>query len=284
MIKQISSRHNKVIKEIESLFQKKHRDESGLFVVEGEKTVGEIPSDFSIRYLFLSEDFYQSWDGQKHHDQNHPSEAVYICENKLYQSLSQLKNPEGILAVVEKPRYDFERFLEEKHFWDEKHLLDARQNQEPFKQGLHFCVLCEETNDPGNLGTIIRTAHAAGAQAVLLSHGCADVYNPKTLRAAAGSAFHIPIFEIDFAKYLPLLASKLTLIGSDLQASQSLYETDLTKPLGILIGNEARGISQGTRQACTQRVKIPMPGNAESLNASISAGIMIYEAVRQRYK
>ncbi len=248
MIDVITSRQNKLIKDTASLFVKKHRDKSGLFVAEGEKIVRELGYS-RAEYALASKTFSET-----HQDFLDAFKQSYVCSDDCFDSISELKSPEGILAVATK--FD--------------HTLPSDSSD------MNFCVICEEVNDPGNLGTIIRTAHAAGADAVLLTPNCADVYNPKTIRASAGSVFHIKLYETDLKDI-----SGLNLYASYLYSEKSLFDCEFKKPFGILIGNEARGLSKEAVSLCTETLKIPMPGGAESLNASVSAGIIIYEALRR---
>lgn len=147
-----------------------------------------------------------------------------------------------------------------------------------------FYVIAEEMNDPGNLGTVIRTAHAAGADGVILSKGSVDLYNPKVLRSTMGSVFKIPVIQnADLAQVTDLMKrSGISIYAAHLKGKKLLYELDLKNGCAFMLGNEARGLSDKAADMCDELVKIPMPGNAESLNASVAAAVLIYEMVRQR--
>ena len=138
--------------------------------------------------------------------------------------------------------------------------------------------------DPGNLGTVIRTADACGADAVFLSKGSVDLYNPKVLRATMGSLFHVPVFQnIDLhALSEKMQAKQIPLYAAHLKGDRYPYALPLQDACAFLIGNEARGLSEDAAALCDAWVKIPMPGQAESLNASVAAGVLLYEVVRQR--
>ena len=146
-----------------------------------------------------------------------------------------------------------------------------------------FYIYCDHLQDPGNLGTVIRTADAAGAGGVLLSEGCADLYSPKTVRASMGSFFYINVMTDVGEETLKEYADKgFAIYGGALHSDSIPYtEADFTKPCIIVIGNEANGISGGVLRLC-RCVKIPIMGKAESLNAGVAAAVLMYEALRQR--
>jgi TrmH family RNA methyltransferase len=144
-------------------------------------------------------------------------------------------------------------------------------------------VICDGIQDPGNLGTIIRTSDAAGADAVVILPGTCDPLLPKAVRATAGSVFAVPLVFTESGVLLQWFKEKaITLFVTDLNASMSLYEADLRRPLAFALGNEAKGISESLRRTGDVPVRIPLLGRAESLNVATSAAICLYEAVRQR--
>ena len=147
-----------------------------------------------------------------------------------------------------------------------------------------FYVICEEINDPGNLGTVIRTAHAAGVDGVILSKGSVDLYNSKVLRSTMGSVFKIPVVQDADIKETADLMHKygIKLFAAHLKGKKQHYEANYTKGCAFMLGNEARGLSEESAAICDELIKIPMPGGAESLNASVAAAVLIYEAVRQK--
>lgn len=142
-------------------------------------------------------------------------------------------------------------------------------------------ILLENIQDPGNMGTIIRTADAADADGVFLSKGCVDIYNPKAVRSTMGSIFHLPIFtDVDLKE----LVNKINVetVAAHLKGDKTPYDINMKKGIAIMIGNEGNGLSNELSEKADNLVKIPMPGKAESMNAGVAASIMIYEAVRQR--
>jgi len=259
----ITSKQNQLIKNIASLSVKKYRDKQNLFVMEGIKFVGDMGPGWEIVHYVLSESFLK-----------HPGSADYISRpnavvvtDNIYAYLSQEETPQGIMAVARKRNWQLSSLLE--------------------KAGEHyFLVAAERLQDPGNLGTLIRTAHGLGSHGVLVSKGSADVYNPKTLRATAGSFFHLPVLaDVDLPEALETLRkSGVRIIAADIVDGNYPYEVDFTESFVLLMGNEGNGLSEKVLKASDISVKIPMPGGSESLNAGIAAGILMYEAVRQRTK
>lgn len=144
-------------------------------------------------------------------------------------------------------------------------------------------VVLDGVQDPGNVGTIIRSADAAGAAGVVLGAGCADVYNPKTIRSTMGSLFHLPIVEGQLESLLPeAKVAGVKLVSTSLQAEHSCYSYDFTQSVWLVIGNEGKGISDATARLVDDSITIPMQGQAESLNAAMAATILLFEAMRQR--
>jgi RNA methyltransferase, TrmH family len=178
-------------------------------------------------------------------------------EGRLFAGISDLKTPSGIIALIDLPQPDAA-------------IADSR-----------FSLLLEDIQDPGNLGSMLRSAAAAGCDAAFLSSGCADAWSPKVLRAAMGGHFALRIYErqdlAGVAKALPG-----TLLAASLQARRSLYDCDLRGNVAFLIGNEGAGLSAGLLNLATDQITIPMPGKTESLNAAAAAAVCLFEAVRQR--
>ncbi|MDO8811263.1 MAG: RNA methyltransferase [Gallionella sp.] len=182
---------------------------------------------------------------------------VTQLDDRLFAELSELKTPTGILALIDLPQ-------------PAGTIADSR-----------FALLLEDIQDPGNLGSMLRSAAAAGCDAVFLSTGCADAWSPKVLRAAMGGHFALHIHErqdlLGVAKIFPG-----TLLAASLQATHSLYDCDLRGKVVFLIGNEGAGLSAELLNLATQQITIPMPGKAESLNVAAATAICLFETVRQR--
>ncbi|WMI81995.1 TrmH family RNA methyltransferase [Anaerotignum sp. MB30-C6] len=261
MAKKLESHQNKVFKRVKGFSQKKNRDKEGVFVAEGLRFVSEIPNNWEVELFVVSQDFAGENDLGQYEDRA----DTYLLTNELFSLLSDTENPQGILAVCKK----------------QKECQEAI-----WKKDAPFLVLAEELNDPGNLGTVIRTADAAGADGIFLSKGSVDVYNPKVLRATMGSIFHIPVYQNISLEEIAwkMQENQISLYAAHLKGDCYPYELPLEKGCGFLIGNEARGLSDEAAELCNRWAKIPMPGKAESLNASIAAGVLMYEIVRQRLK
>jgi len=182
---------------------------------------------------------------------------VTQLDDRLFSDLSELKTPTGVLALI-----------------DIAHpAATAAQSR--------FALLLEEIQDPGNLGSMLRSAAAAGCDSVFLSAGCADVWSPKVLRAAMGGHFVLDVHE---DQNLPGVARAFpgALLAASLQAGRSLYDCDLRGDAAFLIGNEGAGLSDALLACATETIAIPMPGRVESLNAAAATAVCLFEAVRQR--
>jgi len=183
--------------------------------------------------------------------------SITQLDDRLFAELSELKTPTGILALIDIPQ-------------PAGTMADSR-----------FALLLEDIQDPGNLGSMLRSAAAAGCDAVFLSTGCADAWSPKVLRAAMGGHFALDIHErqdlLGVARAFPG-----ALLAASLQATHSLYDCDLRGNVAFLVGNEGAGLSAGLLDIATQTIAILMPGKIESLNAAAATAICLFEAVRQR--
>lgn len=240
----IQSDKNKIIKEINSLKLRKNREKLKLFILEGDKLIKE--AEDSISYIVTSESYRGN------------IESDYTVSDSLFQKISDTVNPQGVLAVCH-----------------------IRENKFKNNDKNPLYILLENIQDPGNMGTIIRTADAAGADGVFLSKGCVDIYNPKVVRSTMGSIFHLPVYtDVDLTKLLSEI--NVTSVAAHLKGVKTPYDIDMKKGAAIIIGNEGSGISDELSAKADNLVKIPMPGKAESMNAGVAAAIMIYEALRQR--
>lgn len=247
------------IKETKKLKEKRFRVERNQFLVEGFRFVEEaLKSTFQVPYIFLSEEALDRWQSFQLNEMLQSASKVHIVKDSILKLLSNTETPQGVIAVV-----------------------NQHNTQLPVKEG--FYVLVDKLQDPGNMGTIIRSAHAAGAAGVIATKGTVDIYNEKTLRSTMGSIFNIPIIEDKDLSIIDSLKNKgFKLIVSSLENSKNFYEVDLTENVIIAVGNEGSGISDEVYRLGDMKVKIPMPGNAESLNAGAAASIMMFEAVRQK--
>ncbi|MBQ7064210.1 MAG: RNA methyltransferase [Firmicutes bacterium] len=263
-IQWITSARNPQIKDWHALQTGKGRKATGLFTAEGLRLVREITEPWVLRQLVLSDRFYQErpedWQPVAG---RFPEAGITVVPEGLFASLADTKNPQGIMAVVE------QRFFTPE---------DLTGGPEP------FVLVLENLQDPGNAGGMLRTMDAAGMSGLLCSRGTVDIYSPKAVRASMGSLFHLPVaYTDDLPGVLAGWSGRgIHLIAAHLEGSRSLYDTDLTGPAAVLIGNEGNGLTPQITALCRDRVRIPQPGRAESLNALTAAAIIIYETLRQR--
>ncbi len=260
----IQSSQNSTLKEIKSLHLKKNRDSQSLYFVEGIRFVNDAIDNGQVISKIIISDKLEGLSGGSELIEKVKTVCsdISLVPEKLFKEVSDTQTPQGILAVLKKNQFDFEQVIEEGN----------------------SVVILDCLQDPGNAGTIIRTADAAGISAVLMSKGCVDLYSPKVLRSTMGSVFHVPIFEgLNITQTIQILKQKgYKVIASHLSGKNNYFQEDLTGRSAVIVGNEANGISDETANIADSLVKIPMPGKAESLNASVAASIMIYEIVRQK--
>ncbi len=254
----ITSIQNNKVKKIEKLIQKsKTRTEEGLFVVEGLKMMKEVPADRLVE-TFMSEAFAATQEAASFMEGSYE-----VVSEQVFKRMSDVSTPQGILGLVKIP--------------------DQQWSGEIMEENPLY-IMAENLQDPGNIGTLIRTAEAAGADGVFLSKGCADLYNPKVVRSTMGSIFRIRVFtEIDPVETIKMMKTGgIQVLAAHLKGAQSYDKADYCRPTCILIGNEGSGLTQDAAEAAGKAVKIPLLGGAESLNAAVAAGVLLYEAVRQR--
>lgn len=266
----ISSSGNPRIKFLKSLGLKKGREEEKKFIVEGIHLVSEALASrerdkkIRIEAVFFSKRASGSKDGgvllKKLLKSGVPLEEV---SDKIMNEVSDVEAPQGILAVLPLMEDSIE---------------DLVSGRAP------LVAVCHGIGDPGNLGTIIRSADAFGASGILTGSGSADVYNPKTLRSSMGSVFHLPIVNFDdVAVGLRRLKEKgINLLATSLGASSDFKDEDLTGPTAVVFGGEGAGLPEEIIRGCDRAVMIPMKGSAESLNVGVAASVILYEAMRQR--
>jgi len=254
-MREIRSKDNRIFKECQKLSQKKYRDREGLYLIEGENLIGEVPEE-DLVYIICSDRLGWEFDDD---------ENVYLMSASLFDKLAQTETSQGILAVVRKPK------------------ITAASLQDRLAEDANVVVL-DRLQDPGNIGTIIRTAEGAGYGAVITVKGTGDVFSPKTIRAAAGSVFRMPILQVEDNRELRELADRLgkKLVVTAFDTDKYYFDADLSKGTALVIGNEGNGVSAELMDMADIKVKIPMDGNLESLNASVAAGILMYETKRRR--
>lgn len=254
-MREIRSKDNRIVKRCEQLSMRKYRDQFGLYLIEGENLLAEaVKNHARIETVLLREGCQKSLPPQV-------ADRTFLVDARIFDKLAQTVTSQGILAIVAKEAARKEDFI---------NLL-----------GSNFIVL-DRLQDPGNIGTILRTADAAGYKLAILMKGTADVYAPKVVRAATGSLFRMPVVSMASAKELAEFtgAAGKKLTATCLDARRWYYDEDLTHDIALIIGNEGNGISRDLIESSDIQIKIPMQGNIESLNAAVAAGVLMYEAMR----
>lgn len=257
----ISSKDNELIKHIKKLKDKKYRDESNEYIIEGVKLIEEaVKENAKIKKIIVCEDTTKTYEIPTNIMLEIAKyECIYVTE-KIFASITQVTNPQGIMAIIEK----------------------NTENQEiDFTQDI--IVALDDVQDPGNLGTILRTVDSIGLNQIIVSKGTADAFNPKVVRSTMGAIFRVKIIEVEnLAQAIKEMRKHhFKLMVTSLQTENSIYDIDFNKKI-IVIGNEANGVSKEIQDMADEKAKIPMLGRTESLNASVAAGIVMYEYVRQK--
>lgn len=257
----ITSTSNQQVKRLLQLQSKsKSRNEEKVFVVEGVRMYMEVPEK-DVEKVYISESLYN----RKKLDLKLERFEYEILSDAVFKHVSDTKTPQGILCVLRQKKYDIKTLLQ--------------------KENPHFVVL-DNLQDPGNLGTIIRTAEAAGVDAVFMSRDTVDIYNPKTIRSTMGSIYRMPfIYVEDLCELLEEFRKKeIYSYAAHLNGKQSYDKEDYQKGTAILIGNEGNGLRDIVTEKADVLVQIPMYGQVESLNAAIAASVLMFEVSRQRRK
>lgn len=260
----ITSKDNETIKHIKKLKEKKYREEYKEFIIEGAKMIEEaINENANIKSIIICDDCKNQG--------AIPNELMYeiakknciYVDEKIFSSITDVINPQGIMAVVEKNDNK-----------DEK--IDYTQDT--------FLIL-DNIQDPGNIGTILRTADSLDMKQIIVSKGTADVYNLKVVRSTMGAIFRVKVIESeDLVKTIKEMKKhKIKVCATDLRTDKSIYDVDYKKT-AIVIGNEANGVSKEVLETSDERIKIPMIGKTESLNAAVATSVILYEAFRSTGK
>ena len=258
---EIMSVQNARVKDWAQLLERRGRDKQGKYIIEGYHLIEEALRAgaqveailFSLRKRVpcwsLPSLAAVRWNG---------SASAKLC----WRNARTRRRRRGLLAIVARPQLGMDELLAGEH---------------------DLVVVLDGVQDPGNLGTIIRSADAVGAKAVVLGRGTVDLYNPKTIRSTMGSMYHLPIVEADLGELLPRARERgVRLVTTSLQAQGSCYDTDLRQPTWLILGNEAKGVSPEVAAQSDVQVIIPMQGKAESLNVAMAATVLLFEASRQR--
>ncbi len=266
MIRTIQSLENPKIKTIRSLHMKKYRNKLNKYLIEGKRIVKEaIKHHIPIDAIVLSATYLNNiQDLDRVMLENLKDVEILQVTDKVFHSLTTTKTPQGILAVVSKKSLTLPESL--------KKLPDKP-----------FIITLDNLQDPGNMGTIIRTAEAAGADLILVSKESTDPFGDKALRASMGAAFLIPVIEVEGTEYLKTLDEVgVVSVATDLTAEKEYTDLNFCTGINVIIGNEAHGVTQEVLSKVMEKVIIPIDGSIDSLNASIAAGILIYKVREKR--
>ena len=292
----ITSVNNQRVKEVANLKQKKYRMESGTFFAEGLRAVQEAVQYADVTELFYTEaeagrldvvlkaagnvpaDTKEKSENKKNANNNNAGTAkkrneaangirMYQVDEKVMANLSDTMAPQGVLAVIRTPEQNLRQLRPG----------TASDNNAPV-------IILDRVQDPGNLGTIIRTADAVGALGLILLEGCVDAYSPKVVRASMGSLFHLPVVQDVTAEEALTWCYRngYEPAATALKNAQNVYKADISKKMAFLFGNEANGVAEELQAAVETRLFIPMAGLAESMNVAMAAGIILFEGLRQR--
>lgn len=259
-MKKIISKENAIIKHIIKLKEKKYRIEYNEFIIEGAKIVKEaIEEDANIKNIIISEEALNNELVEKQLKTVLETQNYILVSNSIFKELSEVEKPQGVLAIIEKNAYN---------------------NKIDYTQDL--ILILDNIQDPGNLGTIIRTADSVGLKQILISKGTVDAYNPKVIRSTMGAIFRVNILESANLKneIENIKKNKFKVVITSLQTEKSIYDIRLNK-VAIVIGNEANGVSKEIKELADINAIIPMKGKTESLNASVATGVILYEYLRQ---
>lgn len=252
----ISSTSNTLIKNLNALKTKsKARKEQKVFLVEGMKMFEEIPEN-DIKDVYVSESFLNEFGDEKIRKKDYT-----VLSDKVFNTVSDTVTPQGILAIVKQKETTFNDIMKN----------DTGTREKCF-------LIIDDIRDPGNLGTIIRTAEGAGVSGVIISRESVDIFSPKVIRSTMGSIFRVPFLYADDLNSIikELKSQNISVYAAHLQGEEISRNNPLETPAAFIIGNEARGVREDLISQADKLIRIPMRGKVESLNASVSAAILMY--------
>ena len=260
----ITSNSNPKVKQVVQWQTKaRERRSAGIFLVEGFKMFAEAPEGW-VREVYVSEDALDRALSEQEICEKLKRVGYEVVAADVFQKMSDTQTPQGVLCVVKRPEYTLEQL-----FLVENPLL----------------VVLENLQDPGNLGTIVRTGEGAGITGVIMSAKTVDIYNPKTIRATMGSIYRVPFVYVEDLQQVigALRERRIVSYAAHLEGKQYYDSFSFEKGTAFLIGNEGNGLSRQLADAADDYLKIPMEGSVESLNAAIATSLLMYEAHRQRH-
>ncbi len=258
----ITSTANAKIKRLVSLRKKrKARETEGVYIVEGIRMAKEAPAD-QIREIYVAESFEQRSQDEAMRIAERSGAALQVLTDPVFAHVSDTQTPQGILLVMERKTYTPDDLMGEGA----------------------LILLLENLQDPGNLGTLFRSAEAAGATGIIAGDNSVDFYSPKVVRSTMGSLFRVPfLYADDLTPAMTTLKERgVTIYGASLSGKTDYDQADYRKDTAFLIGNEGSGLSEAALQCADTKICIPMQGKVESLNAAVAGSILLFEAARQR--
>lgn len=245
-MKYIQSAKNEKVKQWKKLLTKKEREKTGLFLVEGEHLVEEAHNAGCIVELIVTETYYAKLPKTKFNEVQ-----IFVIANDIVNVISETETPQGIFAV-------------------------CKQQEERKSNGKRF-LLIDAVQDPGNVGTMIRTADSVGVDAIIVGEGSVDIYNAKVLRAAQGSHFHLPIIRGNLEQWIEELQKRdIPVYGTALKQAESMYNIKPQDSFALIVGNEGQGVNENFLHKTNENLYIPIFGKSESLNVSVATGILLY--------
>lgn len=260
----INSVKNSRVKSWLKLKQKKARTEQGLFLLEGIKLLFEAYENKQEIITIMMEENKPIPEKIKEIIEDNHGIELFLLSKSIIEKLTETEQSQGYFAVIKQKKVNPTDLLK----------------QEPT-----FLLLVDQIQDPGNLGTIIRSSDAAGIDGIILGNGTVDLYNSKVVRSAMGSIFHVPISTGSLDDIIPSLKEQgFQVIGTSPYASSSYFELDFSQKIAIIVGNEANGLDENRENSVDHMVNIPMLGQAESLNVAMATTLILYEKVRQQIK
>jgi len=260
----ITSSQNPRIKKMCKLRDRREREKTGLFLIEGyRELLRAADAQHPIEELFICPQLFLGTNENALIDQIAQNGAkILSCSLFAFQKISYRDRPDGLLAVAKQ---------------QQRHLKDLKLNDPP------LLIVAEAVEKPGNLGTILRSSDAAGVDGVIVCDRCTDMHNPNVVRASVGTLFTIPVIETDSAQTLSWLREKgISIVAATPSATCSFTEADLSGPVAIAVGTEQLGLSEQWMNQADIQVRIPMHGVADSLNVATATTLLLYEALRQR--
>jgi TrmH family RNA methyltransferase len=262
---ELSSLQNPKVKQVIHLRDRKERDESHQFLIEGyRELLRATDAKWEIETLFICPSLFLG--------SNEPllierlrsrGTAIYDCSEKVFQKMSYRDRPDGLLAIAPQRRMRLEDFTS--------------------KNSAALYVVAEAIEKPGNLGTILRSSDAVGVDGLIVCDRCTDIFNPNVVRASVGTLFTVPTVEASGEETLTWLKSRgIAILAATPQAEKEFTQVDMTLPIAIAVGTEQLGLSERWMREATMQVRIPMNGVADSLNVAMATTLLLYEALRQR--